>query len=139
MATPMNAMIPNVASEANMMGRVTRDAEARFTPSGAKVTNLSVAVSRRFQKDEEWKEQTAFFGVAIWGDAADRAQNIKKGDIVMVSFSLADLEARPYTSGDENKAALQINRAQVSRVAWAHGTSNGNSVPSNEAPAVVPA
>ena len=131
----MQAMIPNALSEVTIVGRVTRDSDgARFTPGGAKVANVSIAVSRRYQQDNEWKEQTAFYSVAVWGDAADRAGQCKQGDIVSASFSMADVEARLYDSNGEKKAALQVSRGQIARVAWLP-TSNGNSA---EAPVVEP-
>jgi single-stranded DNA-binding protein len=139
----MQAMIPNTLADVNVTGRVTRDSEgAKFTPSGAKVANVSMAVSRRYNQDGEWKEVTAFYTVAVWGDAADRAGQCKKGDIVTASFSMADVEARTYNKQDGAVAgALQVNRAQVSRVAWIPvAGSGGNVAAGNIVPeAVVPA
>jgi single stranded DNA-binding protein len=141
MATLMQVMIPNNLSEATMVGRVTRDAGgAKFTDTGStKVANVSVAVSRRYQQGEEWKEETAFYSVAVWGDAADRAGACKKGDIVSISFSLADVESRIYQDANgQNKSALQIKRGQVSKVAWIP-VSNGNGAGDGAVvPAVVP-
>jgi single-strand DNA-binding protein len=123
MSKQYSAMIPNELSAVHVAGRVTRDAEMRFTDTGKQVTNLSVAVSRRYNDQGEWKEVTQFLGVAVWGeDAAPRAANIKKGDIVLVAFSVADLKARAYeTQSGEQRVAIEVGRAQVSRIAWAGG------------------
>jgi single-strand DNA-binding protein len=127
MALQYNVIIPNVLSEATIVARVTKDAESRFTPSGTQVTNISVVVSRRYQVDNEWKDQSRFMTVTVWGDAAKRAADIKKNNILAISFSAADLEARPYTSNaGEAKAELKINRATVSRFAWVNGDGGGN-------------
>ena len=139
MAQLMQAMIPNALAEVSIAGRVTRDAGgARFTDGGAKVANVSIAVSRRYQVDAEWKEETAFYTVAVWGDAADRAGQCKKGDIVCAVFSMADMEARIYDSNGEKKAGLQVRRGQIARIAWLP-TGNGAAAPVAEAPAEEPA
>lgn len=122
MSKQYSAMIPNALAEVTVVGRVTRDAEMRYTPAGKGVTNLSIAVSRRYNDNNEWKETTSFISLAVWGeDAAPRAQQIKKGDIISATFSMADLKARTYESQGETKSSLEVGRAQVSRVAWANG------------------
>lgn len=130
MAALYKVTIPNAANETKFMGRVTRDADHRATPNGHYVTNVSIAVSRRYlpQGQTEWQEQTAFYNCAIWGDdAAARARNIKKGDVILVSFNGADVVARAYGEG---QASLQISRCQVSRVAYRDAA--GNDVPVDE-------
>ena len=122
MAHKYNVIIPNAFSETTFAARVTKDAESRFTPSGTRVTNISVVVSRRYSVDGEWKDQSRFMTVTVWGDAAERAATVKKNNILAVSCSLADMEARPYQSKDgEWKAELKVNRATISRFAWVDG------------------
>ena len=138
MATPTNTprklyqvSIPNMAAVCRIVGRVTKDAEARMADqSGNKVTNISAAFSRRYNHNNEWKEVAQFISVAVWGDdAATRAQNIKKGDVIFVEFSAADMQARVYQSNGESKGALQVNRATVARFAWSE---NGSAAPDVE-------
>jgi single-strand DNA-binding protein len=117
-----SAMIPNALAEVTLVGRVTRDGESRFTQQGTKVANVSVAVSRRYNQDNEWKEVTSFISLSVWGDAADRVNSIRKGDIISATFSMADMKANAYTTtAGEQRVGLEVSRAQVSRVAWANG------------------
>ena len=45
-----------------LMGNLTRDPELRYTPSGTAVTNLRVAVNRRYRTQAgEIKEETSSF------------------------------------------------------------------------------
>jgi single-stranded DNA-binding protein len=114
-----SVIVPNALAEANVAGRVARKGDVRFTDAGTKVVNLTLAVSRRFQQNEEWKEKTAFVDVSIWGDAADRANTIRVGDVVLATFSLADMEARAFNKQDgATGTSLQVTRAQISRIAW---------------------
>jgi single-strand DNA-binding protein len=50
------------------------DPELRFTPTGAPVTNFSVADNRRWQDrtTQEWQESTSYFDVVAWADLAQR-------------------------------------------------------------------
>ena len=48
-------------NKAILMGRLTRDPEMRQTQSGVAVTSFSIAITRRFQKD-----QTDFINCTAW-------------------------------------------------------------------------
>ena len=56
-----------------LLGHLGKDAETRFTPSGAAVTNFTVATNRRWkdQQTGEWKEETDWHNVVLW-----RAENL---------------------------------------------------------------
>lgn len=64
-----------------LTGRLTRDPETRYLPSGMAVTNIGIAVNRRYQdKNGEWREETSFFDVETFGKMAERcAESLKKG------------------------------------------------------------
>jgi single-strand DNA-binding protein len=71
-------------------GRLTRDPDTKYLPSGQAVTMLGVAVNRRFQdKNGEWREETMFIDVETWGKLAERcAETLKKGRPVYVEGRL---------------------------------------------------
>lgn len=50
-----------------LVGHLGRDAETKFTPSGAAVTKFSVATNRRWkdQASGEWKEETDWSNVVL--------------------------------------------------------------------------
>ena len=50
-----------------LVGNITRDPELRFTPSGQPIATFGMAVNRRFQRNNQWEEQTSFFNVTAWG------------------------------------------------------------------------
>ena len=95
MALQYNVIIPNALTNAVIAARVTKDAVSRHTDGGTRVTNISVVVARRYQVDGEWKDQSRFLTVTVWGDAAARAADIKKNNILVIEFSVADMEAAP--------------------------------------------
>lgn len=73
------------------MGNLGRDPEMRYTPSGQPVTNFSVAVNRRWQKDDEWQEETTWVNCILWGPQAERAaESLRKGNLVYVEGRYGD-------------------------------------------------
>lgn len=83
-----------------LTGGLPRDAELRFTPQGAAVTNFTLANSdnRYDQEQNQWvKTRTMYLDVTIWNEAgnkqnptpwAELAAELKKGDQVAVTGKL---------------------------------------------------
>jgi len=72
-------------------GRLTRDPETRYTPSGNAVCNFSIAVNRNYRdpRTNDWKEETFFLDVEAWGKIAERcAETLKKGRPVYIEGRL---------------------------------------------------
>jgi len=73
-----------------LIGRLTRDPEVRFLPSGMQVTSLSIAVSRKFKdKNGEWREEASFFDIESYGKLAERVgSQLSKGYQVIIEGEL---------------------------------------------------
>lgn len=72
-----------------IVGRMTRDPEARALPSGSQVANFSVATSRTWKQEGEKKEETEFHNVVAFGKLAEIInQYLKKGQLVMIQGRL---------------------------------------------------
>jgi len=84
-----------------LIGNLGRDAETKFTPSGASVTNFSLATTRRWkdQASGEWKEQTDWHRIKYWR-AENVANYLLKGKQVYVE---GRLETRSYDDKDGKK------------------------------------
>jgi single-strand DNA-binding protein len=103
------------------MGHAGAAAEMRYTPSGQAVTSFSLAVTRKWQKDGEWKSETTWLRVQVWGDAAERAAKIEKGDLVIVRNCrlMPDEGGGPkiFDRRDGSKgASYEVTAGQVIRV-----------------------
>ncbi|MEO8356095.1 MAG: single-stranded DNA-binding protein [Chloroflexota bacterium] len=81
-----------------LIGRLGKDPESKFTPTGKKVAHFSVAVSNRWKsKEGEAKEYTEWVTVEAWGRLGEVCQEyLKKG-------SLLFLEGRLKTDKYEDK------------------------------------
>jgi len=73
-----------------IMGRLTADPEVRTTPSGDRVTTLSIATNRVWSdKSGGKKEAVEFHNAVLWGRQADVAgQFLIKGSIVFIEGRL---------------------------------------------------
>ena len=54
-----------------LVGRLTRDAELRFTNSGYPVANFSLANTQRRKRGDEWTEEGHFFDCEMFGRRAE--------------------------------------------------------------------
>lgn len=64
------------------IGNLGKDPETRYLPSGAAVTNFSIAVSESWtdKATGEQKERTEWINVEVWGKAAEACQKyLNKG------------------------------------------------------------
>jgi single-strand DNA-binding protein len=84
-----------------LIGHLGRDAETKFTPSGAAVTKFSVATNRRWkdQQTGEWKEETDWANVVLWR-SENLANYLTKGKQVYVE---GRLQTRSYDDKDGKK------------------------------------
>jgi single-strand DNA-binding protein len=94
-------------STVTIVGNLTRDPELRFTQGGRAICTLGVAVSRRYQVNNEWQEQTSFFNVVAWGQLGENAaSSLTKGTRIVAS---GRLEQRSYeANGGEKKSVVEI-------------------------------
>ena len=54
----------------NLIGRLTKDPEMKYTQSGSAVTKLSIANNRKYKKNTETIEEVSYFDVTIFGKNA---------------------------------------------------------------------
>ena len=74
-------MINNVV----LVGRMTRDAELRYTPSNQAVATFTLAVNRNF-KNQAGEREADFINCVIWRQQAENVANwAKKGALIGVT------------------------------------------------------
>lgn len=68
------------------VGRLTRDAELKYTNGGAAVARFSIATGHRVQKQGQWVNEPSFWDINLWGKQAESlTQYLTKGKSVAVS------------------------------------------------------
>ena len=61
----------NDINHVTIVGRLTRDAEISYLPSGAAVAKISIAVNRSRKNGDQWVEEVSYFDSAIFGKTAE--------------------------------------------------------------------
>ncbi len=95
------------------MGNLTRDPELRYTPSGAAVANLGLAMNRVYKdKSGEKKEEATFVRVVAWGRQAEICgQYLTKGSALFVE---GRLQSRSWETDDKQKrTTLEIVASSI--------------------------
>jgi len=72
-----------------LIARLCADPEIKYIPSGTAVTELSLAVNRKVKQGDEWKDETCFVDVTVWGKQAENcAEYQKKGNSLYIEGRL---------------------------------------------------
>lgn len=83
-----------------LIGRIGKDPELRYTPSGVAVASFTLAVNRNF-KSQSGEQETDWFDIVVWRQTAEYAANyLSKGRLVAVQ---GKLQARSWVAQDGTK------------------------------------
>ena len=95
-----------------LTGTAGNDAELRFLPNGTAVANVSVAVTPREKKNEQWVDgETAWYRVAAWREMAENvAESVRKGDRVTV---VGRLKTRSFEQNGATRMSLEVDADSV--------------------------
>ncbi len=90
-----------------LIGRLGKDPEGKFTPTGKKVAHFSVAISNHWKtKEGESKEYTEWVIVEAWGRLGEVCQEyLKKGSLVFVE---GRLKTDRYEEKDESRYYTKV-------------------------------
>ncbi len=73
----------------SLIGNLGKDPEIRYTPSGTAVGNLRIGVTERRKEGEEYKDQTEWVSVVVFGKTAENASKfLQKGRQVFIEGRL---------------------------------------------------
>ncbi|MBD9149268.1 single-stranded DNA-binding protein [Candidatus Avelusimicrobium fimicolum] len=98
-----------------LVGRLTRDPNVSFTQKGQAVCRCDIAVNRRYldTATNEWKDDTVFVPVVVWGAAAERCKDrVKKGTPISVEGRLTSSEYTDKTTG-QTRRSLQVTARRI--------------------------
>ncbi len=84
-----------------LIGRLTKDPELRYTPSGTGVANFSIANNRSYAVSGEKKEQVSYFDCIAWSKLGEIiTEYCKKGQKIAVE---GRLQQRRWDDQEGNK------------------------------------
>ena len=89
-----------------LVGRLTKDPDLRYTPSGAAVARFTLAVNRTFS-NAQGEREADFINCTVWRKQAENTANfLKKG-------SLAGVEGRIQTGSYEGQDGKRVYTTEV--------------------------
>ena len=89
-----------------LIGRLGKDPESKYTPTGKRVTHFSLAVSQHWKANGETKEYTEWVNVEAWGRLGEVCQEyLKKGSLVYVE---GRLKTEKYEDKGETKFFTKV-------------------------------
>ncbi|NLB61508.1 MAG: single-stranded DNA-binding protein [Clostridiales bacterium] len=118
-----------------LIGNLTRDPELRTTPNGVSVCSITIAVNRRFAKDEKGEAVTDFFRVTAWrGLGENCAKYLSKGKKIAV---IGEVSIRTYETKDgKTGASLEVQAEDIEfltpRSQGEHGDSGARYSPQDQ-------
>lgn len=89
-----------------LVGRLTRDAELKYTQGGAAVCKFSIAINRRRKNGEEWVEEVNYFDIVLWGRQGEALnQYLVKGKQVAVD---GELRQNRWEQDGQSRSKVEI-------------------------------
>jgi single-strand DNA-binding protein len=89
-----------------LVGRLTRDAELKYTAGGQAVCKFSVAVNRRKKSGEQWVDEASFFDIVLWGRQGETLnQYLLKGKQVGID---GELRQDRWEQDGQNRSKVEI-------------------------------
>ena len=89
-----------------LVGRLTRDAELKYTAGGQAVCKFSVAVNRRRKQGDQWVDEPNFFDIVLWGRQGETLnQYLVKGKQIGVD---GELRQDRWEQDGQNRSKVEI-------------------------------
>ena len=89
-----------------LVGRLTRDAELKYTSGGSAVCKFSIAINRRRKNGEEWVEEAHYFDIVLWGRQGEALnQYLVKGKQVAVE---GELRQNRWEQDGQSRSKIEI-------------------------------
>tara|TARA_B100001287_G_scaffold158080_1_gene132879 strand:+ start:2291 stop:2713 length:423 start_codon:yes stop_codon:yes gene_type:complete len=130
-------MQKNSLNKVILIGNLGQDPEARFTPQGTAVTNLSIATNESWKDQSgEMQDRTEWHRVVMYGRMAETAtEYMKKGQMVYVEGRLHTREWEDQNQIKRKTTEIRCdNFTMLGRRADVQGQEQNNMSPSPSTP-----
>ncbi|CAM3757725.1 MULTISPECIES: single-stranded DNA-binding protein [Paenibacillus] len=114
-----------------LIGRLTRDPELRYTPSGVAVTQFTLAVDRPFTA-QGGEREADFIPIVTWRQLAETCANyLRKGRLTAVE---GRIQVRNYENNEGKRVYVTEVIADNVRFLESNRDNNGGAAPREESP-----
>src|SRR4051794_36474018 len=104
-----------------LIGFTGQQPKTLATRTGKELTRLSVATTRRFQQDSEWKEKTQWHDCVLYGATAHFAATLPKGSHVLIEGELTYREFERTVESETGAIKVQWPVTEIVGRDGAHG------------------
>ncbi len=81
-------------------GRLTGNAELKYTTNGTACTKFGLAVNKSYKKEGSWEDKAHFFNCVIWGKYGESMhKHLTKGKQIAIE---AELNHNPWKDNNDN-------------------------------------
>ena len=106
-----------------MVGRLTRDAELRYTGGGTAVCKFSLAINRRKKSGDRWEDEAHFFDVVLFGKQGEAInQYLVKGKQVGID---GELRQNRWEQDGQPRSKVEIAAFNVQLLGGGRGGQGG--------------
>jgi single-strand DNA-binding protein len=108
-----------------LVGRLTRDAELKYTANGQAVCKFSIAVNRRRKNGDQWEDEANYFDIVLWGRQGEALnQYMLKGKSVGVE---GELKQDRWQQDGQNRSKVEIVANNIQLFGGGSGSSGAGS------------
>jgi len=103
-----------------LIGRLTRDAELKYTAGGQAVCKFSIAVNRRKKNGDQWEDEANFFDIVLWGKQGESLQSyLTKGKMIGVD---GELRQDRWQQDGQNRSKVEIIASYIQLLGGSGGS-----------------
>ena len=97
-----------------LVGRLTRDAEIRYSGSGFPITTLSLALTATRKKGDDWVEESHFFDCTVLGKQGEALKDyLLKGKQIAVDGKLRQERWEQDDGNKRSKVVVLVDNIQL--------------------------
>lgn len=97
-----------------VVGRVTRDIELRYIPSGTAVADIGMVVNDRVKKGDSYEDEPTWLECTAWGRTAEVANEYaKKGSPLLIEGRLKTESWQDKEGNKRSKTKIVIEKLQL--------------------------
>ncbi len=101
------------------IGRLVRDSELKYSSGGTAICKFSIAVGKKFKKDEQIVEEVSFFDVVLWGRQGEALSSfLVKGKQVAVE---GELHQNRWEQDGQSRSKIEIMASNVQLLGGGQG------------------
>jgi single-strand DNA-binding protein len=117
MASDINSVV--------LVGRLTRDAELKYTSGGTAVCKFAIAVNRNRKQGDQFVEEASFFDIVVWGRQGEAIQKyLQKGKQVAVQ---GELRQNRWEQDGQPRSKVEVHAFNTQLLGGPGGSGSGRS------------